>query len=256
MVLDPLGAIGAASRPVPPASSRASLQPVRALVIGGAGRLGSAVLEQVLSAGHAQVLLATTQPMQMALRGLQPLMVSDWAAVPSGLADLAVIVFDQDLGAREDAVLMPQPQDLLPIAQALHSRGVRSLAVVLPHAPSMLPAALQQGLNNLDEQAVAALGFERLLFVRPTQQAGRGGPAQALLPRLAAWMLSQMNYMLPARERPLRPAIVARFVVEALKAMSPGTHIAAAQILWEAAQAEIKGERVEDVARRWAAQSV
>ena len=64
--------------------------------------------------------------------------------------------------------------------------------------------ALKRGLANLDEQAVAALGFERLILLRSAQK-----PKDARLAsageRLAAWMLSITRFMVPPSEQPVTP---------------------------------------------------
>ncbi len=208
------------------------------LLLGGAGALGGELLAQALARGPVQV--ATTAPLTSALRGLRTLPVpvdfggGDAAGEPP-LAPLAVIVFDRARGrrGREDAFFQPEPAQLPALARWLHGRGVHTLAVVQPHAPALLPAALRHGLASLDEQAIASLGFERLLLVRPTQFAGREA-GLGRLQRFAAWWLSQLALMLPEAERPLRAPQVAAFTLEAL-AQWPrdvaGTRVAGAEAL-------------------------
>ena len=57
---------------------------------------------------------------------------------------------------------------------------------LLPHAPALLPQSLRAGLASLDEQALAALGFEHLVFVRPAQLGRDAASAHTRRPTLAA----------------------------------------------------------------------
>lgn len=235
--LDPTTALQAATRAQAPAPP-----PPRLLVAGAGGPLGREMLREALAHGrYARVGVLTRAPLQAGLRRLHavPCGDDDTAALPAH--DIAVVVFDRgrDHYGRDEAYHLPEPQALPALAARLRASGVHTLVVVCPIAPALLPQALQHGLANLDEQAVAALGFERLLFVRPTQD------AVALTPnswpqRLARWMLSQLRYMIPQQERPLRAGAVAAFVFEGLRQWrdaAPGTRVAAAPLLWAAAQA-------------------
>ena len=147
-----------------------------ALVVGGGGTLGAAVLERLLAGrqfSHVRVLV--TQGFHAAMHGLETLVVAPSdidtpPAAPLG-ADTALVVFDRTRRAngREDAFVKPQPEALPALARWLFAGGVRRLVVVLPHSMASLPQALKAGLASLDEHAVATLGFEHLVFVRPAQ---------------------------------------------------------------------------------------
>ena len=143
----------------------------------------------------------------------------------------------------------PQPEQLPELAAWLRSRGVRHLLVVMPHAQATLPDALKRGLANLDEQAVAKLGFEHLVFMRSAQAPGEQQhkhPAQ----RLAHWMLSQLQMMVPQRERPVRASKVAEFAAQLaaqLPASPAGTRVVPPELVWEAAQTTHLGA----LATRW-----
>jgi hypothetical protein len=212
-----------------------SLAPLHTLlVIGAGGTLGSAVLAEALVAGRfAKIWALVAGPLASTLRGFVPLHAlqgeQNWAA------DSAVIVFERQRhsNGRDAAFVQPEPAALLPLAQALHQQGVRRLLVLVPHAPSMLPQALAQGLATLDEAAVAALGFSHLVFLRSAQNA----PAKNSrgMRRLADWWLSQLNWMVPQSQQSLRAAALARCVVELLRQLpqaQPGTHVVAPETLW------------------------
>jgi hypothetical protein len=227
-------ALAALSRKPP----RARAAPRRALVVGAGGTLGAAVLEQLLGTRRFERVGAlVTQPLQPALQGFEPVGADALAAFG---ADTALVVFDRQRHAngREAAFARPEPSALPSLAQALQAAGVRRLIVVVPHTPSLLPMALQQGLAGMDEAAVAALGFEQLVLMRMAQ----GERAQLELDaprRLARWMLSQLHWMIPQREQPVRAETVAK-VAAALALQLPdaahATRVVPAALLWQAAQ--------------------
>lgn len=212
-----------------------------ALVVGAAGALGAAVLEHALACGgFARVRALVTQPLGSAVRGFGALAFDGFERVPPALGATAWIVFDRERRAngREDAYYRPDPATLVPLARWLHAGGVRRLVVVLPHAPGLLPKALEHGLASLDEQALAALGFDHLVFVRPSQIASATG-AGPRLQRLALGLLAQLRWMVPQRDLPVRPSSVAAFAVRVaveLPHAPPGTRIAPPALVWQAAQ--------------------
>lgn len=215
----------------------------RALVVGGAGTLGAAVLEYLLAGmAFAQVSVVVSQPLNVALRGLATVPEVELARRPeTGAEDTAIVVFDRERHAngRELAFTRPQPQALPALAATLRERGVRRLVVVMPHAAASLPDALKRGLANLDEHAVAGLGFEHVVFVRSAQMPGAAQAAAHPLQCLADWVLAQMRLMIPQRDKPVRPAKVAQFVAglaAGLPAAAPGTRIVPPELVWEAAQ--------------------
>ena len=215
------------------------------LLAGGGGALGSAVLEALLAGRrHATVRVLATRALGTAMPRMEPIIVDDFAAAPAPddapLADTALIVFDRERHAngRELAFLRPAPEDLAALATWLRRRGVRALVVVLPHTPSQLPDALKRGLANLDEHAVAALGFEQLVFVRSAQPPSNARATQ-WLQRLADGMLAQMQIMVASTNQPVRASKVAQFVAElasALAASAAGTRVAPPELVWQAAQ--------------------
>ncbi|MBL8334995.1 MAG: hypothetical protein JNM08_17915 [Rubrivivax sp.] len=248
-MIDPASALMAASAPVvkPP-----TLAP-RVLVLGGGGPLGSAVLEALLATHRfAGVGVAAVRRVAPALRALAVVDGSEaeWQALEP---DSALIVFDRTRHAngRDEAFLRPQPQDLLALATVLRRIGVRRLVVVVPHKTALLPLALRQGLATLDETAVAALGFEQLVFMRLARD-DAGGAEQAWLPRLASALLRQLHWMVVTAEQPVRDATVARLLGALLLALpkaTGATRVLPAVLPWLVAQ----GEDADAVVDRWLA---
>ena len=226
---------GAQHSPAPTGGALLPLLPL--LVVGAGGALGSAVLTEALVAGRfLRVLALVAEPVASALRGFEPLHAQALRAATVLPVHAAVIVFDRERhsNGRDDAFVQPGPDDLLALARALRQRGVCRLLVVVPHAPALLPQALSHGLANLDEAAVAALGFEHLVFLRAAQTLGAGGQGSALH-RFAAWWLQQLSWMVPPRQQPLRAEALARCVVELARQLlttPPGTRVIAPESLW------------------------
>jgi hypothetical protein len=214
------------------------------LVVGGGGVLGAALLARALACGRfGRVQALVARDLASALRGFEPL---PQAALGARLrADTAVIVFERARrnNGRDDAFVQPQPQQLVALATQLRAGGVRRLLVLVPHAPALLPQALKAGLASMDEGQVAALGFEQLLFVRAAQAAA-GSVVGGWPQRLAAGWLSQMSWMVPQREQPVRALRLAELVVDLawrLPQATPATRVLAPDLLWQAAHARDSG---------------
>lgn len=220
--------------------------PRRALVLGGGGALGAAVLEQLLASHRFErVGVLAQRALQPALRGLQPLDDRDPQALARFGADTALIVFDRQRHAngRDAAFVRPLPAELPALAARLHAAGVRVLVVVVPHAPALLPQALKAGLATLDEGAVAAMDFEHVVFMRMAQAGGEGAMRlqglRSRAQRLAQWMLSQLHWMVAQREQPVRSSTVARVAAAlavGLPAAPRGTRVLPPEWLSLAAQ--------------------
>jgi hypothetical protein len=243
--MDPMAnaLIGAASAP-----RRAAARAEVLLVLGGGGTLGSALLARALACGRfGRVQAVVAKALSSALRGFEPLPAERLGGRLQ--ADTALIVFERARrnNGRDEAFLQPLPEALPALAATLRSGGVRRLLVVVPHAPALLPQALKAGLASLDEGRVAALGFEQLLFLR-TAQAGVGAGAAALgwAERAAAGWLSQLAWMVPQREQPVRAVRLAELVIELawrLPQAAPATRVLPPEVLWQAAQAAHLADR-------------
>lgn len=242
---DPLQVLQAAARPLPAAAGRPRL-----VIAGATGALGNEVLRRLVgSSRFAATQVLAREPITTGLRDVQVTQVpgDDPLQWPRTAADVAVVLFDPPrmFYERERALWTPAPQQLPALAHWLRASGVRTLAIVLPHAPGRLPEALKRGLASLDEQAVAALGFERLLVLRSARQP-EACTHQRVAQRLAHRMLAVAKYMVPSSEQPVRAAKVAELLAVALRLAPPGIHVAAPEVVWQAAQGDLQG-----VAARW-----
>jgi hypothetical protein len=227
---------GAGHLPRPPLPALES-----ALVVGGGGTLGSAVLAEALVAGRFQRVAAlVAAPLASGVCGLEPLDAGNLASGRHPRLDTAFVVYERERhsNGRDDAFLMPDPSQVVALAGDLRRAGVRRLLVVVPHAAALLPLALAHGFASRDEQAVAALGFEHLVFVRAAQPAAAAGAATGVQ-RLARWWLSQLHWMVPQRQQPVRAARLAELLVRLarqLPSAAPGTRVLPPELLWDASQ--------------------
>lgn len=220
-------------------------QPFQGLVVAGAtGALGNEVVRLLVGlhmARHVHVI--AREPITAGLRGVQVWLAPEGSPHewPLLAADCAVVMFDPPrlFYQRERALWTPRPEQLPALARWLRSGGVRTLAIVMPHTQMRLPESLKRGLASLDEHAIAALAFDRLILVRSAQKA-REEPSRAPLVKLARWMLGALKYMIPSSEQPVRAAKVAQFVAHALKLAPAGIHVAASDTVWHAAQGDVR----------------
>ena len=241
---DPLQVLQAATRAAP------SVARPRLLIAGATGALGNEVLRRLAgSSSYALTQVLAREPITAGMRNVQTLLVPSDAPAewPGAQADIGVVLFDPPrlFYDRERALWTPSPGQLPELARWLRASGVGTLAVVLPHAPGRLPDALKRGLANLDEHAVASLGFERLLVLRSARKPAAVAHAHALQ-RLAHWMLGVFKYMVPSAEQPVRAVKVAELLAVLLRRAPPGIHVAAPELVWQAAQGDPDG-----VVRRW-----
>lgn len=245
-------ALRAGHKPV----ARDTASAASALVVGGGGALGSALVEQALASGrYRSVRVLVDEPITPGLRGFEALPARQLQTDDPLGARSAFVVFDRVRAAngREAVFHRPQPDDLARLGAALHRGGVQRLLVVLPHAPALLPHALRRGLASLDEQALAAQGFEQLVIVRPAQSAPAGRHAGGRLQRLAHAFLAQLHWLLPDSDQPVRAhhvAALALSIEHHLDEAHSATRVAPPELVWLSAQPA--SDRLALV-RRWLA---
>jgi hypothetical protein len=216
----------------------------RLVIAGATGVLGNEVLRRLVGLQlFRETHVLAREPITEGLRGVRTQVVpgDDPAQWPLLAAGTAIVMFDPPrlFYERERALWTPRPEDLPVLARWLRAGGVRTLAIVMPYAQMRLPESLKRGLAGLDEHAVAAAGFERLIIVRSAQKP-RPEEGGHPLARLARWMLGVFKYMVPTSEQPVRAVKVAEFVAIALQLAPPGIHVAPSETVWHAAQGDIR----------------
>jgi hypothetical protein len=220
------------------------------LIAGATGALGNALMQRLVGThrfAHTQVL--AREPMGQGMRMVSLQLVSgeitSWPQPAQRSATgvlMAVVMFEPPrmYYERERALWTPLPEQLPALAAWLKSCGVSTLAIVLPHAQGSLPESLKRGLASLDEQALASIGFDRLIIVRSAQK-----PAALMkthpLEKLAHWMLGIFQFMVPSSEQPVRPAKMAQMVDALLQTAPRGITVLAQEEVWALAQSDADG---------------
>ncbi len=226
------------------------------LIAGATGVLGNAVLQRLVGVQrfeHTQVL--AREPVQQGMRQLSLHLIdgpiADWRAPQA--RDVAVVMFEPPrmFYERERALWTPEPAQLPSLAHWLQACGVKSLVVVLPHAQGTLPQSIRHGLASMDEKALAAMAFERLIIMRSAEKPSLAKP-QHVLERLAQWMLGIFSFMVPAQEQPVRPSKIAEIVDAVLQHAPAGTTVIAPEQMWQLGQS--KGVQISDAVRKSLAQ--
>lgn len=216
------------------------------LIAGATGALGNAVMQRLVGThrfAHTQVLASEPIAQGMRMVSLQ-CVAGDIASWPplAQRSDVAIVMFEPPrmYYERERALWTPEPAQLLALARWLKSCGVSTLAVVLPYAQGSLPESLRLGLASLDEQAVAHIGFERLLILRSAEKPRPKKPTH-LLERLAHAMLGIFAYIVPAQEQPVRPTKIALIVDALLQTAPRGITVLSQYDMWTLAQCDASG---------------
>ena len=187
-----------------------------ALLLGAGGWLGAALLAQLLSSGgFSKVGAWATRALRSSHHSVLGVDIESLGDAWVGGTGFIVLERSGLTGARDAVFGAPQVEDLVRMAQQLHAAGLRRLVVVLPHLPGSLPDALRYGFVDGTEQALSMLGFEQLLLVRSSRDALALPEGTPWIERFAAAWWSQLRWMLPGEEKPLRSVALARVVVQA-----------------------------------------
>ena len=241
--MDPLGA---ALRGPPAAAPEAKRT---AFVIGNVGKLGAELLNVVLeSPAYDQVGVAIGRPMHVTLPRLRPVprpaSGSPWtpAQVLGRPVDDVFFCIEPHTVSFWKAQRPYVPLDsaeVVRVARELRGQGARRALLVTP-----LEALEQMGaapaLRNVDEVALIAVGFERLVLVRPTRESVQAA-ASGILERLGAAVVRTLgSYMTPRTLRPIRVRRAAIAAIAALAAAEEGIEVIGAERL-----RELAGEPVE-----------
>jgi hypothetical protein len=238
MPVSPSQALSALSRTAPVAPSPPDL-----LIAGATGALGNAMMQRLVGThrfAHTQVLAreAIVPGMRMVSLHRVEGEIAVWPQ-PAQRSDVAIVMFEPPrmYYERERALWTPEPEQLPALAAWLKKGGVQTLAIVLPHEQGSLPESLKRGLASLDEQALASMGFERLIIVRSAQK-----PIAVVktnpLEKLAHWMLSIFQFMVPSSEQPVRPTKLAHMVDALLQTAPLGITVLAQEEVWVLVQSD------------------
>jgi len=208
-----------------------------ALALGLVGGLGEELLAALMAAPeYRAVHVGVTQMLGSAASRFRPWLIGQGVV----LAD------DAFVGVTGDETFVPSASpirrygedELLEAARIAREAGATTLAVVAP-----LPALLQMGeatrtLASVDEVALVAMGFTRLVLVRPTAADDmRRLPMPLALARTVGRTLADL--MLPSYTKALSARTAAAAIVEAVRAAKPGVTVVGARELAAIVQAKM-----------------
>jgi len=230
------------SAPLPAAlaadRNAAAEEPQRtALALGLVGGLGEELLAALLAAPeYRAVHVGVTQTLGSTAPKFRPWQIGQGVV----LAD------DAFVGVTGEETLVPSASpirryaeaEVLDAARTAREAGATTLVVVAP-----LPALLQMGeatrtLASVDEVALVAMGFARLVLVRPTAADDeRKLPMPLALVRTVGRTLADI--MLPSYTKALSARTAAAAIVEAVRAAKPGVTVIGAKELVAIVQAKM-----------------
>ena len=198
---------------------------VTALLAGASGLVGRALLAQLLDDDGAAVVAVLRRevpelPRRKALRTL----LVDFAHLPAlPAADELYIALGTTIkvaGSRA-AFRAVDFDAVVDLARAAQRSGIRRVAVVSALGADERAIAFYNRVKGQAEQALRALGFERLVVARPSLLAGERralGQPPRLGEQLALSVLRPLGTLVPASVRPIDAAVVARAMRRALHA--------------------------------------
>jgi hypothetical protein len=199
--------------------------------IGGAiGRLGDALVEQVVARCYARVCVLGPHPMPTTVRGFESVDLETLKAFPGARrCDDVYLLFDPRPprpGARAAFDPLPTAAAVLAVAETAAAAGAKRLLLLAPLAAwQQLSAAtrlLPQGL----EAALAATSIATVIVMKPTREAATPSRAGPRLRRFARFYLSQLRFMLPSSSQVIRSVDLAQIAVEQLTAAdTPGMRV-------------------------------
>lgn len=227
MTAAPSPLAAALSRRDPPAPAPTQRS---ALALGLVGALGEELLAALISSSeYRAVHVGVTQMIGSAAPRFRPWLVGHGTPV----------VDEAFLGITGEETFVPQASpirrcgegEILDAARIAHDAGARTLVVVSP-----LPALLQMGeatrtLTSVDEIALVKMGFERLLFVRPTAADDRRRLPNFMLNLARTVGRTLADLMLPSYTKALSARTAAQAIVDAVRDAGPGVSVLGAKEL-------------------------
>lgn len=229
------------------------------LIAGAGGVLGREVSGRLIgSMAYDHTVVLTHSPFHATMRGVQDHTVvnNDPDQTPTISAQVGVMMFEpgNSFYDRENSIWTPSPDQVPALARWMAACGVRTLVMVLPHQPNRLPLALQHGLANLEEHAIANLPINTLVILRVADPRPAAAPVGNFGERLAAWIFRNLNYMIPSKEMPLRASQLAKVVgqiVQQAQQVESGTFVAGQELLSQA----VKGN-ADAIIKAWLTSSL
>jgi uncharacterized protein YbjT (DUF2867 family) len=207
------------------------------LVAGASGLVGREILAAVSAADpDAAVHALVRRPLDIRLPGLS-VHVVDFAALPPlpRTDDVFVALGTTIKVAGSQAAFRAVDLDaVVAVARAARSSGATRIGVVSALGADPASAVFYNRVKGEMERAVATLGFDTVVFARPSLLLGdRDRLDQPVRPseKRSQTVMGWLRPLLPARWRAIAARDVAVSLVEALQTAGPGIHILPSEAL-------------------------
>jgi len=217
--------------------SAAQIPQRTALALGLIGGLGEELLAALMAAPeYRAVHVGVTQMLGSAAPKFRPWLIGRGVV----LADDAFvgITGDETFVPSVSPIRRYREHEVLEAARTAREAGATTLVLVAP-----LPALLQMGeatrtLASVDDVALVAMGFTRLVFVRPTAaDDARRLPMPLALARTIGRTLADI--MLPSYTKALSTRTAAAAILEVVRTAGPGVTVVGAKELAAIVQAKM-----------------
>lgn len=235
-MIDPAVALGAAGhRPGPAAAASPGAS---ALLVGARGRLGEALLNELLAhPAYARVHVASTAPIGGSVARLSAAPPGAWPQADDAYVCLQQPgePFGRSYYGRDDVFEPADDHSLPDIGRRLTGAGNRRIALVAPLAAFQQMSAAARTLAGEAEWALASLPLDTLVVLRPARDT-TAPPAGSRLQRFVRFYLGQLRYMLPRGFEPIASEALARATVRAMREAGPGLTVLGADSVRALAQ--------------------
>lgn len=203
------------------------------LVAGATGLVGRQLLAQLLADRHTGTVHALVRREVTDLPKSERLLshrldLTRPLSLPSASVAYIALGTTIKLAGSQAAFATNDRDAVAVIASAARRAGVSRLAVVSALGADVNSSVFYNRVKGEMEARVTALGFERLVIVRPSLLAGRRdllGQPLRVGERLALALLAPVDRLLPVRLRPIDAAVVARAMRRVLREDGPSVQI-------------------------------
>ncbi len=206
-----------------------------ALLAGATGLVGGALLARLLATDRRRrVTVLARKPMATTLARDPRLtiLIGDMASLANdaGAIDDVYIALGTTIkvAGSEEAFRAVDLDLVVAIARAARAAGARRLAVVSALGADRRSRIFYNRVKGEMEATVAALGYDSVVFARPSLLLGNReslGQPKRRAEVFAANVLGPLLPLLPAGVRPIEASIVAAALVAALEQSTPGTRV-------------------------------
>lgn len=204
---------------------------------GASGLVGREILDAVSAADpDAAVHALVRRPLDVRYPGLS-VHVVDFAALPQlpQIDDVFIALGTTIKVAGSQAAFRAVDFDaVVAVARAARARGASRIGVVSALGADATSAVFYNRVKGEMERAVAGLGYETVVFARPSLLLGDrdrlGQPARAG-EQAGQWAMRWIGSVLPARWRAIAARDVACSLVDAVRTRGPGVHVLPSEAL-------------------------